>query len=136
MNQSEEGASPYKARSRLASFRHAIAGLWYVLRTQRNAWIHATATIGVVLLGLWLQIELRDWALLILAILVVWLAEIINTALEAITDLASPEIHPLARVGKDVGAGAVLIASITASIIGLLVLLPAIRAKLAEFSYF
>ena len=96
MSQGEETISPRKARSRVEAFQHAFAGLWYVLRTQRNAWIHAIATIGVILLGLWLQIEWRDWALLILAILVVWLAEIINTALEAITDLASPGIHPLA----------------------------------------
>ena len=128
--------SPHKARSRIESFRHAFAGLWYVLRTQRNAWIHAIATLVVIVIGLWLKIEWRDWALLILAILVVWLAEIINTALEAITDLASPEIHPLARVGKDVGAGAVLLASITAFIIGILVLMPAIRTKLTALGYF
>ena len=123
--------SQLKARSRLESFRYAFAGLWYVLRTQRNAWIHAIATVGVIFLGLWLQIGLRDWALLILAIFIVWLAEIINTALEAITDLASPEVHPLARVGKDVGAGAVLLASITAFVLGLLVLLPALKEKLS-----
>jgi diacylglycerol kinase len=86
-------------------------------------------------MGIWLQIEWRDWALLIMAILVVWLAEIINTALEAITDLASPEAHPLARVGKDVGAGAVLLASVTAFILGLLVLLPALKLKLTSLGY-
>ncbi len=97
MNRGDQMRSPLKARSRLESFRHAFAGLWYVLRTQRNAWIHAFVTVGVIFLGLWLQIGFRDWALIILAIFVVWLAEIINTALEAITDLASPEVHPLAR---------------------------------------
>jgi diacylglycerol kinase len=132
MNRGDQMRSPLKARSRLESFRHAFAGLWYVLRTQRNAWIHAFVTVGVIFLGLWLQIELRDWAIIILAIFVVWLAEIINTALEAITDLASPEVHPLARVGKDVGAGAVLLASITAFVLGLLVLLPALKEKLSE----
>ncbi len=132
MSRGDEMPSPLKARSRLESFRYAFAGLWYVLRTQRNAWIHAIATVGVISLGLWLQIGLRDWAILILAIFVVWLAEIINTALEAITDLASPQVHPLARVGKDVGAGAVLLASITAFVLGLLVLLPAMKEKLSE----
>jgi diacylglycerol kinase len=131
MNRGDQMRSQLKARSRLESFRYAFAGLWYVLRTQRNAWIHAIATVGVIFLGLWLQIGLRDWALLILAIFIVWLAEIINTALEAITDLASPEVHPLARVGKDVGAGAVLLASITAFVLGLLVLLPALKEKLS-----
>lgn len=136
MNQVDPTSSPHRARSRIESFQHAISGLWYVLRTQRNTWIHALATLGVILIGLWLNIDWRDWALLILAILVVWLAEIINTALEAITDLASPEIHPLARVGKDVGAGAVLLASITAFIIGILVLMPAIRMKLQNLGFF
>lgn len=136
MNRGDRVKSPLKARSRLASFRHAFAGLLYVLKTQRNAWIHAIATVGVIILGIVLHIEWRDWALLIMAILVVWLAEIINTALEAITDLASPEVHPLARVGKDVGAGAVLLASVTAFILGLLVLLPAIKVKLTSLGYF
>lgn len=121
----------HKARSRIQSFRHAFAGLWYVLQTQRNAWIHLIATLTVVLVGIWLRLERQDWALLIISILIVWLAEIINTALEAITDLASPEVHPLARVGKDVGAGAVLLASISAVILAILILLPAIQLKLS-----
>jgi len=121
---------PNRSRSRLQSFQHAFAGLWYVLRTQRNAWIHASITIFVILLGLWIGLERHDWTLIMIAICFVWLAEIINTALEAITDLASPEQHPLARVGKDVGAGAVLLASITAIILGLFILLPPLLEKL------
>jgi diacylglycerol kinase len=81
-------------------------------------------------MGIWLGLDRFDWALITIAICFVWLAEIINTALEAITDLASPEQHPLARVGKDVGAGAVLLASITAIILGLLILLPPFLTKL------
>jgi len=119
-----------RSRSRLSSFRHAFSGLGYVIRTQRNAWIHAIITLAVILLGLWLGLERYDWTLIMIAICFVWLAEIINTALEAITDLASPEQHPLARVGKDVGAGAVLLASITAVILGLLILLPPFLEKL------
>jgi diacylglycerol kinase len=121
---------PQRSRSRWQSFHYAFSGLWYVLRTQRNAWIHATITITVTILGFWLKLERHDWAFIIIAICFVWLAEIINTALEAITDLASPEQHPLARVGKDVGAGAVLLASITAIIVGLLILLPPLLEKL------
>ena len=119
-----------RSRSRLHSFRHAFSGLWYVLRTQRNAWIHAAITIAIVVLGFWLGLDRYDWTLITIAICFVWLAEIINTALEAITDLASPEQHPLARVGKDVGAGAVLLASLTAVILGLLILLPRLLEKL------
>jgi diacylglycerol kinase len=121
-----------RSRSRWQSFRHAFAGLWYVLRTQRNAWIHAGITLLVILLGWWLGLNRYDWILITIAICFVWLAEIINTALEAITDLASPEQHPLARVGKDVGAGAVLLASITAVIVGFLILLPPLLEKLTH----
>ncbi len=120
----------HQARSRLDAFRYAFAGWWYVLRTQRNAWLHAIATIASLALGLWLQLSLIEWAVLILAIGMVWLSEFINSALEAIVDLASPEIHPLARVGKDVGAAAVLIAAATAVAIGLLVLGPPLWTKI------
>lgn len=117
-------------RSRLTSFRHAFAGWWHVLRTQRNAWTHAVISTAVVIVGLWVRLERRDWALIILTITTVWMAEFINTALEAVVDLASPEIHPLAKVGKDVGAAAVLIAALAAVLIGLLILGPPLWARL------
>lgn len=121
---------PPRAPTRVQAFRHAFAGWWFVLRTQRNAWIHACATAAVLALGLWLGMERHAWALLLLAIGLVWLAEFLNTALEAVVDLASPEAHPLARVGKDVGAAAVLIAALTAAVVGLLVLGPPLLARL------
>ncbi len=123
-------STPRRARSRLQAFRYAFAGLWHVLRTQRNAWIHAIIALAVIALGIWLNLERHDWALIAIAICIVWLAEILNTALEVVTDLASPEVHPLARVGKDVGAGAVLLASINAVVIGLLILLPPLLIKI------
>ncbi|OGO13256.1 MAG: hypothetical protein A2Z66_14455 [Chloroflexi bacterium RBG_13_66_10] len=118
-----------RARSRASSFRHAFSGWWYVLRSQRNAWIHALATLVVVAAGLWLGVDRLSWALLLGAIGLVWLAEFLNTALEAVVDLASPELHPLAKVGKDVGAAAVLIAALTAAAIGLLVLGPQLYSR-------
>ena len=119
--------------SRLRAFRHAFRGLWYVLHTQRNAWIHALATLTVAVLGFWLRLALHDWALLVLTVATVWTAEFINTALEAVVDLASPQQHPLAKVGKDVGAAAVLIASLAAFLVGLLVLGPPLWEKLKGF---
>ncbi len=116
-------------RSRAHSFRYAFAGWWYVIRTQKNAWIHALVSVAVVLVALWLRIPARDWAVIILAMAMVWSAEFINTALEAIVDLASPQHHPLAQVGKDVGAAAVLIAAGAAALIGLLVLGPPLWAR-------
>ncbi len=94
------------------------------MRTQRNAWIHALASVLVLLLAAWLTLPLIDWAILILTIGGVWTAEFVNTALEAVVDLASPEKHPLAKVGKDVGAAAVLISAIAAALIGIMLLGP------------
>ena len=119
-------------RTRLAAFRHAFEGWWYLLRTQRNAWIHAVITIIVVALGFWLQITRSDWVAIVIAIALVWLAEFLNTALEAVVDLASPGHHSLAKAGKDVGAAAVLIAAGTSVIVGLLVLGPPLVEKVKQ----
>ena len=117
-------------QTRIHSFRYAFAGWWYVLRTQRNAWVHAVASTLVGLLAFWLRLNLQEWAILILTIAMVWTAEFINTALEAIVDLASPQHHPLAKVGKDVGAAAVLIAALASVLVGLLILGPPLWARL------
>jgi diacylglycerol kinase len=116
--------------SRLHSFQHAFRGWGFVLRTQRNAWIHALATMLTVLMALWLGLPLGNWAVLLVTIALVWTAEFINTALEAVVDLASPQQHPLAKAGKDVGAAAVLIASLTSVLVGLLILGPPLWEKL------
>jgi len=116
--------------SRAHSFENAFHGWWYVLRTQPNAWIHAAISTAVVLVAIWLRLPLRDWAVLFLTIAMVWTAEFINTALEAVVDLVSPHPHPLARVGKDVGAAAVLLAALASILIGLLILGPPLLEKL------
>jgi diacylglycerol kinase (ATP) len=111
--------------SRLKAFKHAFSGWWFVIRTQRNAWIHMVISVAVVLMSVLLRINATSWALIMLAIAMVWIAEFLNTALEAVVDLASNhQQHDLARVGKDVGAAAVLIAAISSVIIGLLILGP------------
>ena len=118
-------------RSRARSFRYAFAGWWHVIRTQRNAWIHAVVSISVVVVSFWLRISMQDWAVILLAIALVWIAEFLNTALEAVVDLASnQEHHALAKVGKDVGAAAVLIAAAASVLIGLLILGPPLWDKL------
>lgn len=111
-------------RLRLRSFRFAFAGWWHVIRTQKNAWLHALATIVVLLIAFWLRLAPLEWAVLILTIGMVWMAEFLNTALEVVVDLASPQQNPLAKIGKDVGAAAVLIAAMAAVIIGLLIIGP------------
>jgi len=118
-------------RSRLRAFRYAFSGWWFVIRTQRNAWIHAVVSALVILISLWLGLTRQDWALIFLAIALVWTAEFINTALEAVVDLTSRhEYSELARVGKDVGAAAVLIAAISSALIGFLILGPPLLERL------
>jgi diacylglycerol kinase (ATP) len=118
--------------SRIHSFRNAFCGLWFVIRTQKNTWVHTLATFLVILLVFWLRIPIKDWPILILTIGMVWMAEFINTALEAIVDLASPQKHPLAKIGKDVGAAAVLIAAASSAVIGVIILGPPLMGKVAQ----
>jgi diacylglycerol kinase (ATP) len=121
---------PTRSRSRIQSFRHAFAGWWYMLRTQRNAWIHAIFTMAAVIGGLWLGLSRVEWAIIALTIGAVWMAEFVNTALEAVVDLTSPNAHPLAKAGKDVAAAAVLVAALTSVAVGLLILGPPLWGRL------
>ncbi len=116
--------------SRVASFRYAFHGWHHVLRTQQNIWIHTAIATVVFFLALWLRLPARDWAVLVLTSAMVFAAEFLNTAIEAVVDLASPNKHPLAKIGKDVGAAAVLVAALAAILIGLLILGPPLWIKL------
>jgi diacylglycerol kinase (ATP) len=116
--------------TRSFAFRYAFSGWWFVIRTQRNAWIHAVATAAVLVISFWLRLSLLEWAVILLAVAMVWLAEFLNTALEAVVDLASPQQHELAKVGKDVGAAAVLITAASSALIGFLVLGPPLWDKI------
>ncbi len=115
----------------LRSFQFAFRGVWYVLRTEQNSHIHLGIAGAVVLLGVWLRLPSDRWAVLVLTIGFVLVSELVNTALEAVVDLISPKYHPLAKVAKDVMAGAVLLAAMTSIIVGLLVLGPPLWSKLA-----
>jgi undecaprenol kinase len=108
----------------LRSFGYAGEGVGYALRTQANLRIHLTVMVLVIIAGLWLQLTPIEWAILVVMISVVLSAELFNTALEATLDRVSREEHPLAKVGKDVAAGAVLISAIGAVIVGLLIFGP------------
>jgi len=107
-----------------SSFRYAFAGLWYAWRTQRNTRIHLTVAGAVVALGIWLRLSPMEWALLVLTIGFVLVGEMLNTVAETLVDLVSPDYHPLAKVVKDVAAGAVLLTAIISVICGLLILGP------------
>jgi diacylglycerol kinase (ATP) len=109
---------------RVRSFRCALRGIRVMLVSQHNAWIHAAATLAALTAGAAVGLKASEWCWISLAIVAVWTAEALNTAFEFLTDVASPEFHPLAADAKDVAAGAVLIASIGAVIIAALVFGP------------
>lgn len=117
-------ASRFSLPARVRSFAYALSGLFFMLRTQHNAWLHAAATGLVVVLGFSLGVSADDWKWLTLTIVVVWSAEAMNTAFEHLCDAVRPEFHPSVKRAKDVAAGAVLIAAIGAAIIAALVFGP------------
>ncbi len=96
---------------RVRSFGHAFKGIATLFLSQAHAKIHLVATVLVILLGIWLGLEWAEWAMVTVAITLVWVAEAMNTAIEFVVDLASPDWHALAGKAKDVAAGGVLIAS-------------------------
>ena len=111
------------------SFYYAFAGIAYLIRTQRNARIELAIGVGACRLAAGLGISRVEWSVLILTISCVLILEGLNTALEAVVDLASPQIHPLAKTAKDVAAGMVLIAAIASVGVGLLILGPPLWSR-------
>jgi len=120
---------PLALFARARSFGFAFRGVWLTLRSQPNAWIHAVATIGVVVAGVAVGLSCAEWCLVVLASAAVWTAEALNTALEFLADAVSRETHPLIGQAKDVAAGAVLITAGGALAVGALVFLPHFTAK-------
>ena len=113
-----------RAPNLITSFRYAFAGIGHGLRTQRNLRIHLTAAVAVAFAGLWLGLSRWEWTAILLVVGLVLTAEMFNSALEAAVDLASPDVHPKAKIAKDAGAGAVMFAALTAVAVGLLVFAP------------
>lgn len=117
-----------RSRSVWASFRFAFAGLWHVLRTQRNARIHLVAAVAVVVCGFVLEIERAEWLVIALVIGLVFAAECFNTAVESLVDLLSPEWREQAKIAKDTAAATVLCGALAAIVVGAIVFLPRIVA--------
>ena len=109
---------------RIQSFRCGIRGIALMLKSQHNAWIHATASVLVLIVGALFGLSPGEWCWLVIAIMAVWTAEALNTALEFLADVASPEFHPLVEKAKDVAAGAVLISATGSVAIALFILTP------------
>jgi diacylglycerol kinase (ATP) len=115
---------PFSWGARLRSFGYAARGVRAVIASQHNAWIHAAATLAVVSTAAALRVSRFEWLALVFAIVLVWAAEALNTAVELLCDVASPEFHPLVGRAKDVAAAAVLICALGALVVAGVVFVP------------
>jgi len=120
----------FSISGRIRSAMHAIEGIVEVMRSQHNAWLHALATLCVLVAGYAFDVSTLEWCFLIVAITGVWVVEALNTAFERLCDVVSPEFHPLVKKSKDVAAGAVLLSAIGAALLGCVIFLPYIMAYL------
>ena len=124
--------SGFRASDRIRSFVYALRGLAVMLRYEPNAWIHIVATGVAVAAGFVFGIGRAEWLAITLAIGLVWMAEAFNTALEAVCDALAPEPSPLIGFAKDVAAGAVLLAAVTALAVAAIVFGPRLLAICQE----
>lgn len=114
------------------SFACAVKGIIWVAGSQRNMKIHLVAAAAVLAAAIRFEINCLEAALVFLAMALVMVAEMVNTAVEKAVDLVSPEYHPLAGRAKDAAAGAVLLAAFFSVVIGVLVFLPYIKKWLHD----
>ncbi|WP_210462560.1 MULTISPECIES: diacylglycerol kinase [Rufibacter] len=129
-----EPQQPTFFRRRLNSFGYALKGITAAFRSEINLRWHVLSAGAAVTAGFYFGLTTVEWVIVIFCIGLVWMAELFNTALEVVVNLVSPERHPLAGKAKDIAAGAVLIASITAALAGLLVFLPYVWALLQKYT--
>ena len=113
------------------SFACAFRGIAALLKSEVHARIHLAATVAVLALGWWLDINAGEWMAVVLSIGLVWTAEALNTAIEYVADLAHPDEHPEVKKLKDLAAAAVLFASVAALVVGLIVFGPHLCATCA-----
>ncbi|MFM9280727.1 diacylglycerol kinase family protein [Paenibacillus jiagnxiensis] len=113
-----------------ATFRYALEGIGYALRTQMNMRVHVVISLGVITAGIVFRISRMEWLFILACCALVMAAELFNTAVEAVVDLVSPDAHPLAKAAKDTAAGAVLLAAVFAVITGVIVFYKPVLALL------
>ena len=117
--------------------RYAALGVWFVLRSQHNAWLHAMVTLTVLAVAFGLHFGVEpftpgEWCDLIIAIVLVWVAETFNTGLEVLAAAIAEERHPVVKIAKDVAAAAVLLSAIGAATVGLVLFLPPILTLIRQ----
>ena len=116
----------FSFRKRIKSFGYALKGLKFFLMHEHNAWIHLAATCFAVILGFVLGLNAGEWIIILLVTALVWITEIINTAIEQLCNTVSPEENPGIGLVKDLAAGAVLVAAVVAVITAFIIFLPKI----------
>lgn len=116
----------HECKKLINSFKYALQGFASSFRTERNMKIHVVATILVIILGIYLKLNLIEWSIIAIAIVIVISAELFNTAIETIVDMVSPQKNEKAKLAKDISAGAVLILAIGSAIVGFMIFLPKI----------
>lgn len=121
-----------RTHSIIWSFQYAIEGVVYAIRTQRNMRIHVGAAIGALVTALLLGIDRLGLVAIVFVIALVFVTELVNTAVEATVDIATQQYEPLAKIAKDVAAGAVLIASLTALVVAYLVMFERLKDVVAS----
>ncbi|MFO8036511.1 MAG: diacylglycerol kinase family protein [Anaerolineales bacterium] len=111
-------------KSRWESIKIAFAGLLFVIRTQKNAWVHLSITALVIFGGVLVSLSRLEWVAVVITLGMVWAAETFNTAMEVLIDYVSPEQRPVAKTCKDISAAGVLIAALMSILVGVLVFGP------------
>lgn len=114
----------FTLRKRLKSFAYAFNGIRLLIRNEPNAWIHCVAAIGAVALGFVLQISRSEWIAIVVVIGIVLAAETVNSSIEALADLVSPEYNEAIKRTKDLAAGAVLLVALAAAVVGCIIFIP------------
>ena len=112
----------------LNSIKYSVDGLVNAYQNEQSLWLHAMCTMIIVILGFALQISFIQWAIIVIALVIVLAVELLNTAIEATVDLVTKEIHPLAKVAKDCGSAAAFVSSIMVFIICCFIFIPKIIA--------
>ena len=116
----------------LKSFGYSLDGLIYAYKYEQSMLIHVIATIGVIIANIVFKISPTEWLITFIAIGMVLAAELINTAIEAVVDLVTLDIHPLAKIAKDCGSAATFVLAMMAGVIGVIVYFPYIMNFIGE----
>ncbi len=121
---------PVANPDRVSSFKHSLSGLWYVLRHEQSVPILSVYSLIIVALALWLQLDRLHFVALLIPAGMTWVVECLNTALEATVDLAMPQLHPLAKIAKDVGSAGTFLSASLSVLVSLILLAPPLLEKL------